>query len=105
MLRDVSKVEAHLSTMSLVIPLTSLPEVCSTYHLNAIRIGVVRQEVNRSAGRLGSCGSSSVELHAPSSIHCLQASPPLLLLPLLDAMACEQHCEHEEIKANIVMDG
>lgn len=39
------------------------------YHLSAILIGVVRQEVNRSAGSSGFMGSNSL---APHAANCIQ---------------------------------
>ena len=55
-----------LSSMSMVILGANLPWFCMTNHLRAILIGVVRHEVNKSAGSSGFIGSNCVAEQAAS---------------------------------------
>lgn len=54
----IVKINAHLSIKSKLTLGTSFEVGCSTYHLKAILIGVVKQDVKRSAGRSGFMGKT-----------------------------------------------
>ena len=55
-----------LSSMSIAMRGANFPWFCITNHLNAILIGVVKQEVNKSAGNSGFIGNSCVAEQAAS---------------------------------------